>query len=249
LGFTPAWVICYTKPGKSEIIKKNIETLWPYKLHLINFELDKFTVDKSITYNYDSTITTPDWTTLPSATSQSQSVTAVFSPNLINVDGDLSTWYVNMPFQLYGTPPYIAAPTSCTITATLGSTIVTGTGTTFTQQVARGSIITDVSNNVLGIVNIVNSDTSLTLTSGATASFAGNWKVQALQNDVTYYVKEIDSLSRIVTISKKLDESSEFYFLPQACNMTAVPLYGQTTPVDSKDFYVFYPQRTILPGY
>lgn len=67
-GFIPAWVICYTKPGFSATVKNNIETLWPYKLNQINFKLDRFSVNKSITYNYDNYLSPPTWTNLPSAT-------------------------------------------------------------------------------------------------------------------------------------------------------------------------------------
>lgn len=74
LGYTQAWVICYTKPGFSEQIKNNINTQWvqptgiPYTLNMINFQIDRFTVDKSATYNYDKNVSPPAWTGLPSAT-------------------------------------------------------------------------------------------------------------------------------------------------------------------------------------
>jgi len=68
LGYTQAWVICYTKPGYSDIIKTNIETNWSYKLNIINFGIDRFTVDKSDTYDYDTTVIPAVWTDLPSAT-------------------------------------------------------------------------------------------------------------------------------------------------------------------------------------
>jgi hypothetical protein len=68
LGYTQAWVICYTKPGFANVIKDNINTNWPYKLNAINFQLDRFTVDKSATYNYDTLVDPPQWTSLPSAT-------------------------------------------------------------------------------------------------------------------------------------------------------------------------------------
>ena len=74
LGYTPAWVISYCKPGTSAQIKTNIETLWvdalgnPYTLNEINFQIDRFTVDKTITYDYDNNVTPPAWTGLPSAT-------------------------------------------------------------------------------------------------------------------------------------------------------------------------------------
>ena len=68
LGYTQAWVICYTKPGKAVTIKNNINDNWAYKLNQINFNIDRFTVDKSTTYNYDKTTNPPTWTGLPSAT-------------------------------------------------------------------------------------------------------------------------------------------------------------------------------------
>jgi hypothetical protein len=77
LGYTQAWVICYTKPGYSEIVKSNIETKWGYYLNnnfvsyilnQINFEIDRFSVDKSITYNYNTKTSPASWTGLPSAT-------------------------------------------------------------------------------------------------------------------------------------------------------------------------------------
>jgi hypothetical protein len=67
LGYTQAWVICYTKPGFSNIIKENIQNNWQYTLNQINFRIDRFSVDKSETYNYDKNLTPPAWTGLPSA--------------------------------------------------------------------------------------------------------------------------------------------------------------------------------------
>jgi hypothetical protein len=72
LGFTPAWVICYTKPGFSETIKNNIENNWRnpvgqiQTLNQIDLKIDRFTVDKSNTYNYDNNLSPPAWTSLPS---------------------------------------------------------------------------------------------------------------------------------------------------------------------------------------
>jgi hypothetical protein len=68
LGYTQAWVICYTKPGYAKTIKANIETNWPYTLNQINFNIDRFTVDKSTTYNWQNKLNPPAWSSLPSAT-------------------------------------------------------------------------------------------------------------------------------------------------------------------------------------
>jgi hypothetical protein len=67
LGYTQAWVICYTKPGLASAIKTNIETNWPYTLNQINFNIDRFSVNKSQTYNFDNYLVPPAWTGLPSA--------------------------------------------------------------------------------------------------------------------------------------------------------------------------------------
>jgi len=42
LGFTPAWVIAYTKPGKSGQLAYNIRTEFASKLNLIDFEIDRY---------------------------------------------------------------------------------------------------------------------------------------------------------------------------------------------------------------
>lgn len=74
LGYTQAWVIAYTKPGYAEIVKNNINTLWKdpvgnvYTLNLINFQIDRFSVNKSATYDYDNNTNPAAWTGLPSAT-------------------------------------------------------------------------------------------------------------------------------------------------------------------------------------
>ena len=58
----------------SFIIKYNIENLWKdpvgenYRLNRINFKIDRFSVDKSLTYNYDNNTSPPAWTDLPSGT-------------------------------------------------------------------------------------------------------------------------------------------------------------------------------------
>ena len=73
-GYVSAWVICYTLPGNAQQVKTNIETMWPYKLNQINFQLDRIEVDRSLTYNYVGMIVPPppeqprpSWGTFPSA--------------------------------------------------------------------------------------------------------------------------------------------------------------------------------------
>jgi hypothetical protein len=66
LGFVLAWVICYTKPGMSATIKTNIETMWGHSLNEIDFTIDRYIVDKSATYNWNTNLAVPTWNSLPS---------------------------------------------------------------------------------------------------------------------------------------------------------------------------------------
>ena len=68
LGYTRAWVICYTIPGQSTTVVNNINNNWPYKLNEIDFTVDRYYIDKSNTYNWNDNLSIPSWTDLPSAT-------------------------------------------------------------------------------------------------------------------------------------------------------------------------------------
>lgn len=68
LGYIRAWVICYAKPGYANTIKNLIENNWGHKLNEIEFLIDRFFVDKSSNYNYNTNFSTPTWIDLPSAT-------------------------------------------------------------------------------------------------------------------------------------------------------------------------------------
>jgi hypothetical protein len=60
LGFVPAWVIAYVKPGQAERIAYYIRTQFGQQLNLIDFEVDRYELDRLLTKNwdpnYDSTV-------------------------------------------------------------------------------------------------------------------------------------------------------------------------------------------------
>ena len=53
LGFTPAWVIAYCKPGKSGQVAYNIAQQFGDKLNLVDFEVDRYELDRLLTKNWD----------------------------------------------------------------------------------------------------------------------------------------------------------------------------------------------------
>lgn len=67
-GYVQGWVICYTLPNKSAIIKSNIENNWGNTLNSVEFLIDRYLIDKSATYDWNLDLSIPSWNELPSAT-------------------------------------------------------------------------------------------------------------------------------------------------------------------------------------
>ena len=53
LGFTPAWVVAYVKPGRGEQIAYYIRTKFGERLNLIDFKVDRYELDRLLTKNWD----------------------------------------------------------------------------------------------------------------------------------------------------------------------------------------------------
>jgi hypothetical protein len=55
LGFTPAWILCYAKPGKGDQIAYNIATQFGENLNLIDFRVDRYELDALLSKNWNPT--------------------------------------------------------------------------------------------------------------------------------------------------------------------------------------------------
>jgi len=53
LGFTPAWVIAYCKPGSSGQVAYNIRTQFGQQLNLVDFEVDRYELDRLLSIHWD----------------------------------------------------------------------------------------------------------------------------------------------------------------------------------------------------
>jgi len=71
LGFTPAWVLAYVKPGRGEQIAYYIRTKFGERLNLIDFEVDRYELDRLLTKNWDPVAdsTVGAWEPTPAETS------------------------------------------------------------------------------------------------------------------------------------------------------------------------------------
>ena len=54
LGFTPAWVIAYTKPGFSKRLQYLIQENFTAKLNKIDFTIDRYSIDKRMTQHWNN---------------------------------------------------------------------------------------------------------------------------------------------------------------------------------------------------
>jgi len=60
LGFTPAWVIAYIKPGFGQQIAYNIRTQFGSQLNTVDFKVDRYSLDRTMSKNWDPV--TQQWT-------------------------------------------------------------------------------------------------------------------------------------------------------------------------------------------
>jgi hypothetical protein len=66
LGFTPSWVMCYTKPGRSRQIAYYVQTQFQGHLNAVDFKVDRYILDHTLSRNWDTV--TQNWTPKPSLT-------------------------------------------------------------------------------------------------------------------------------------------------------------------------------------
>ena len=53
LGFTPAWVICYTKPGRAEQIAYYLGEYFGQQLNTVDFQVDRYILDDTMSVNWN----------------------------------------------------------------------------------------------------------------------------------------------------------------------------------------------------
>ncbi len=66
LGFTPAWVICYTQPDRSRQIAYYIATQFGQQLNRVDFKVDRYVLGTDLSRNWDPV--TQRWTPTPNLT-------------------------------------------------------------------------------------------------------------------------------------------------------------------------------------
>ena len=94
LGYTPAWVICYAKPGRSREIAYYLDLYFGQRLNLIDFKVDRYVLDTEMSRNWDPV--TQIWTPTPSLTTFDRVNTTGFTDiGTVNVCTELAFVEVN----------------------------------------------------------------------------------------------------------------------------------------------------------
>ena len=109
LGFVPAWVICYTLPGKSGQIAYNIQTQFAEPLNKIDFEVDRYELDRLLTKNWDTE--TQNWNPSPPTITTFDYGTIVSPDTWINDLGNSVTWINNRLDVISWSSTYTGQPT------------------------------------------------------------------------------------------------------------------------------------------
>jgi hypothetical protein len=66
LGFTPAWVIAYTNPGRGKQVAYYIGQDFVDQLNVVDYEVDRYELDRLLSHNWDTV--TESWVPTPAET-------------------------------------------------------------------------------------------------------------------------------------------------------------------------------------
>ena len=102
LGFTPAWVICYTKPGASKQIQYSIQKRFSGSLNAIDFIVDRLILEGKMTRYwtpYDDSTDTGSWAT--SGATIFDTATTTFDDNSLKFIRPSDTYITGDEFDKY----------------------------------------------------------------------------------------------------------------------------------------------------
>lgn len=105
LGFTPAWVIAYVQPGQAGRVAYNIRTQFTQRINTIDFKVDRYEIDRSMTWQWNPN--TDLWDPQPpAATTFDQTQQASTIVQWFNNSGITVTWRnIAAERVLWITPP------------------------------------------------------------------------------------------------------------------------------------------------
>lgn len=110
LGFTPSCVLAYVKPGKGDQVAYYIRTKFGERLNLVDFEVDRYELDRLLSKNWDpiADSTGGAWEPTPAQTYfDLLPSTATSTPPWINQTGNVVNWTNSSLDQVTWTSDYV----------------------------------------------------------------------------------------------------------------------------------------------
>jgi hypothetical protein len=104
LGFTPAWVIAYVKPGESGRVAYNIQEIFGDQLNLVDYKVDRYELDRSQTHNwspYDDSTVGGKWIPYPPAATIFDAGTTIFDGGATTFITPADRWTGTDEFDKY----------------------------------------------------------------------------------------------------------------------------------------------------
>lgn len=110
LGFTPSWVLAYAKPGKGDQLSYYIRTKFGERLNLIDFEVDRYELDRLLSKNWDpiGDSTSPGGMWVPDPAETYFDLGTLNIANWANEDGIDVSWINNSSVQITWSNDYNA---------------------------------------------------------------------------------------------------------------------------------------------
>jgi hypothetical protein len=99
LGFVPAWVIAYVKPGQSGKIKYDIQQRLGFELNIIDYKVDRYELDRSQTYNWDPV--TDNWIPHPPTSTTFDQDQTTFDHRSVTFNAPADRWTSTDMFDKY----------------------------------------------------------------------------------------------------------------------------------------------------
>ena len=178
LGFTPAWVLAYVKPGRGDQVAYYVRTKFGERLNLIDFEVDRYELDRLLSHNWDPA---------------GDSTTGAWEPTPAETTFDLVNHYQlpepnDSSFVFVGGTGYAVGNTILILGSQVGGVDITNNITITVEQVdAAGTIEQARATGFAPLFSTGNTYTNVVGTNITGSGVGATWDIEVVGADATIF--------------------------------------------------------------
>jgi hypothetical protein len=178
LGFTPAWVLAYVKPGRGDQVAYYVRTKFGEQLNLIDFEVDRYELDRLLSHNWDPA---------------GDSTTGAWEPAAAETTFDLVNHYQlpepnDSSFVFVGGTGYAVGNTILILGSQVGGVDITNNITITVEQVdAAGTIEQARATGFAPLFSTGNTYTNVVGTNITGSGVGATWDIEVVGADATIF--------------------------------------------------------------